>query len=152
MNGFSVGSRESGSHSGQASHGGRRQLTDEKVLASNQAQAQNNNANYQSNNQRQMQRRKLLFEYGLEKKIQSQAAAPQSSSGFPSTSEQNGLSYSSKTAAKTGPVQKSTSNQSSIQQPRYGAAQLANFGAVKGSSLGHYQQQNGTSNQNNNNQ
>ena len=90
-----------------------------------------------------MQRRKLLFEYGLEKKIQSQAAAPQAS-GFPATAEQTDNAYNSKSAAKTGSVQKTPANPAAaLQQARHGAgaAPGSSFGAVKGSSLGHYPHQ-----------
>ena len=75
VNGFSASTREAASNNGDGAT---------KQQADDQANAQSNGLN--SNNQRSTQRRKLLFEYGLEKNFSSSATA-NASGPFPQKSE-----------------------------------------------------------------
>lgn len=79
MNGFNSSTREGASNSGQ---GGKRQLVDEQL------NGQSNGIGVNSNNQRSTQRRKLLFEYGLEKNF-SNGNTTNGSGSFPVNSDPN---------------------------------------------------------------
>lgn len=89
VNGFNSSTREGASNSGQ---GVKRPAVDEKM---NQ---QNNQLGVSSNNQRSTQRRKLLFEYGLEKNF-SNGNTTNGSGTFAQNGDPNAQGYNSKTNA-----------------------------------------------------
>lgn len=76
VNGFNSANRDGASNSGQ---GAKRQLADEQA---------NGQYAVNSNNQRSTQRRKLLFEYGLEKNF-SNGNTTNGSGSFPVNSDPN---------------------------------------------------------------